>query len=109
MTTSKLTLDQWSKIRDFLKEETNVYVKSERDCKRFIEGVLWMSRSGAPWRMLPGRIRQVVQRVQALCQMERAGCLGEDASVLLQRAGYGASDNRQHDSACASLCCGCPA
>ena len=28
-----------------------------------------------------GRIRQVVQRVQALCQMERAGCLGEDASV----------------------------
>ena len=53
MSTSKLTLDQWSKIRDFLKEETNVYVKSERDCKRFIEGVLWMSRSGAPWRMLP--------------------------------------------------------
>ena len=45
MSTSKLTLDQWSKIRDFLKEETNVYVKSERDCKRFIEGVLWMSRS----------------------------------------------------------------
>ena len=31
-----------------------------------------MSRSGAPWRMLPA-IRQVVQRVQALCQMERAG------------------------------------
>ena len=56
-----------------------------------------------------GRIRQVIQRVQALCQMERAGYLGEDASVLLQGAGYGASDNRQHDSACASLCCGCPA
>ena len=53
MSTSKLTLGQWSKILDFLKEETNVYVKSERDCKRFIEGVLWMSRSGAPWRMLP--------------------------------------------------------
>ena len=53
MSTSKLTLDQWSKILAFLKEETNVYVKSERDCKRFTEGVLWMSRSGAPWRMLP--------------------------------------------------------
>ena len=53
MSTSKLTLDQWSKMLDFLKEKTGVYVKSEQECKRFIEGVLWMSRSGAPWRMLP--------------------------------------------------------
>ena len=53
MSAVKLTPEQWSKILDFLKEETNVYVKSERECKRFIEGVLWMSRSGAPWRMLP--------------------------------------------------------
>ena len=53
MSTSKLTSEQWSKILDFLKERTGVYVKSEQECKRFIEGVLWMSRSGAPWRMLP--------------------------------------------------------
>ena len=60
MSTSKLTLGQWSKILDFLKEETNVYVKSERDCKRFIEGVLWMSRSGAPWRISGNGAKQVV-------------------------------------------------
>ena len=53
MSAVKLTSEQWSKILDFLKERTGVYVKSEQECKRFIEGVLWMSRSGAPWRMLP--------------------------------------------------------
>ena len=53
MSAVKLTPEQWSKILDFLKERTGVYVKSEQECKRFIEGILWMSRSGAPWRMLP--------------------------------------------------------
>ena len=53
MSAVKLTSEQWSKILDFLKERTGVYVKSEQECKRFIEGVLWMSRSGAPWRTLP--------------------------------------------------------
>ena len=47
MSAVKLTPEQWSKILDFLKEKTGVYVKSEQECKRFIEGVLWMSRSGA--------------------------------------------------------------
>ena len=53
MSPTRLTLEQWSKILNFLKEETNVYVKSDQECRRFIEAVLRMSRSGAAWRMLP--------------------------------------------------------
>lgn len=53
MSAVKLTPERWSKILDFLREKTGIYVKSEQECKRFIEAVLWMSRSGAPWRMLP--------------------------------------------------------
>jgi len=47
--------DQWRKIRSFLDENPKVYVGRERQFRRFIEGVLWMTRSGAQWRLLPKR------------------------------------------------------
>ena len=47
--------DQWNKICDFLRDCPNVYVGSEEDCRRFIEGVLWISRTGAPWRDIPSK------------------------------------------------------
>ncbi len=53
MATIKLTEAEWNKIRDFLKAETRVYVGNEAECRRFVEGVLWITRSGAQWRLLP--------------------------------------------------------
>ena len=53
MSSVKLTSQQWSKILEFLRSEPNLYIGQQADCKRFIEAVLWMSRSGAPWRFLP--------------------------------------------------------
>ena len=53
MSSAKLTSQQWSKILEFLRSESNLYIGQSADCKRFIEAVLWMSRSGAPWRFLP--------------------------------------------------------
>ncbi len=55
MTEVKVRSDQWRKIRRFLDESPKVYVGNERQCRRFIEGVLWMTRSGAQWRLLPRR------------------------------------------------------
>ncbi len=55
MTEVKLRNDQWRKIRGFLNENPKVYVGQERQCRRFIEGVLWMTRSGAQWRLSPKR------------------------------------------------------
>jgi transposase len=54
MTDVRLTDDQWTKIRDFLRDDPNAYIgKDEQACRRFVAAVKWMSRNGAPWRLLP--------------------------------------------------------
>ena len=53
MSSVKLSPEQWAKILDFLRGCAGLYVGPEAECQRFIAGVLWMSRSGAQWRLLP--------------------------------------------------------
>ncbi len=51
----KLTREQWKKILAFLRTRDDLYVGKPKTCKAFITGVLWMTRSGAQWRLLPKR------------------------------------------------------
>ena len=53
MSSVKLSPEQWAKILEFLRGCAGLYVGQEAECQRFIEGVLWMSRSDAQWRLLP--------------------------------------------------------
>jgi transposase len=53
MSNLKLREDEWTKIHKFLQACPRVYVGQESQCRRFIEGVLWISRTGAQWRSLP--------------------------------------------------------
>ena len=43
----------WQTIYPFLKTCDGIYVGDEVKCRRFVEAVLWIARSGAPWRLLP--------------------------------------------------------
>ena len=49
----KLTDEQWQKILLILKTFPEIRLGAGRDCRRFLEAVLWITRSGSQWRLLP--------------------------------------------------------
>jgi transposase len=55
MSASQIPDAQWRKIFAFLQAHPNVYAGQQADCRRFVEGVHWILRTGAQWRELPAR------------------------------------------------------
>ena len=45
--------DQWERIKDILPGKVSDPGVTARDNRLFIEAVLWIARTGAPWRDLP--------------------------------------------------------
>lgn len=51
--TQRIKSSQWDKIYSYLQEYSEIYVRNEDNCRRFVEAVFWMARSGSQWRLLP--------------------------------------------------------
>ena len=66
-----LSPEQWSKVFEFLRSQSDLYVGREAECKRFVGAVFWITRTGAQWRMLPaeyGRWNSVYKRFARWCE-----------------------------------------
>lgn len=71
MSTVTLSSKQWSKILEFLQSQPDLYVGKEAECRRFVDAVLWIARTGAQWRMLPaeyGNWNSVYKRFARWCE-----------------------------------------
>ena len=72
MRTVKLPNEQWKKILAFLRMCAGIRIGDEAKCRQFIEGVMWMARSGAQWRLLPdayGDWNAVYKRFARWCEL----------------------------------------
>jgi len=69
----KLTDDQWQKILPVLKScAPEIRLGAGRELRRFLEAVLWITRSGAQWRLLPkqyGKWNSVYRRFDRWSQL----------------------------------------
>ena len=74
MTSNRIRDDQWTKLVQFLRECPDVYVGREEQCRRFVEAVLWIARTGAQWRELPqarfGKWNSVYKRDGRWCDKD---------------------------------------
>jgi transposase len=62
---------EWEKIGPILAAHRHVRMRSEERCRLFVTAVLWILRSGAPWRVLPaeyGHWNSVFKRFSRWCR-----------------------------------------
>ena len=56
MARSILRDDPWERIKDLLPGKATDCGVTAKDKRLFVEAVLWMGRTGAPWRDLPAEL-----------------------------------------------------
>jgi hypothetical protein len=50
MPNTRLAETKWLRIREFLHADPKVYIKDDTECRKFLEAVVRINRSGAPRR-----------------------------------------------------------
>ena len=70
---TELTDGEWQTFYGLLLLNQRVYVGSEVNCRRFLNAVLWILRSGSQWRLLPaslGKWNSVFKRFSRWCERD---------------------------------------
>src|ERR671916_491167 len=92
MTTSDLTDDQWEKLRPLLPPQKPRTGRPAHDHRTVLDGILWVLRTGSPWRSLPGRYGSWKTVSSRFYRWQRDGVWDRDLSALQRQADGGAAD-----------------
>ena len=70
---TELSDEEWQVIYSLLQLNQRIYAGSEEKSRRFLNAVLWILRSGAQWRLLPGSLghwNSVFKRFSRWCERD---------------------------------------
>ncbi|MBV7338024.1 IS5 family transposase [Chloroflexi bacterium TSY] len=70
---SKLNNSEWRRISRFLRSCKGIYVGRAWRCRRFVNGVLWIARTGSQWRELPERYGNWNSVYKRFARWDKAG------------------------------------
>ena len=74
--------DQWERIKDLLPGKASDCGVTAKDNRLFLEAVLWMVRTGSPWRDLPERFGHWLSIFEALADDPDFEYLMMDGSIV---------------------------
>lgn len=80
--------DQWERIEHLLPGKRGDRGRSAADNRLFVEAVLWMARSGAPWRDLPEEFGLWNSVYQRFARWEKRGVWERIFTELAQDADF---------------------
>ncbi len=81
-----LTNDEWQQLEPVLPPQKPKTGRPANDHRRIINGMLWIARTGAPWRDLPARYGPVGTVSSRFYRWQKAGIWQRILAALQQRA-----------------------
>jgi transposase len=93
MTRGELTDQQWERLKPLLPPQKPARGHAAHDHRTIIDGILWIDRTGAPWRDLPERYGPWQTVASRFYRWRRAGIWQRILEVLQAE---GAVDWEQH-------------
>jgi transposase len=95
MTRFVLTDAQWERIEPHCLGKATDPGRTGGDARRFLEAVLWIARTGAPWRDLPEEFGNWNTGVQAVPALGQGRCFQTHIRGAVRRSGPGVRDDRR--------------
>jgi transposase len=86
METSELTDTQWERLRPLLPAQKPRTGRPANDHRTVLNGILWILRTGSPWRTLPERYGSWKTVSSRFYRWQRAGVWDRILSALQRRA-----------------------